>query len=308
MPRPQGLARNAHRPGGVEITVTRTLSNTVKTTVLLAVLTGLIVAVGGLVAGSTGLVIAAALSLGLNAYLFFNSDKLALRSMAARPVSPQQAPELYAVVAELAQRAGQPMPRIYVSPVAQPNAFATGRNPEHAAVAVTDGILQVLSRRELRAVLGHELAHVYNRDILTSSIAAGLAGIVTMLANLAIFLPFGGSDDDDRPNPFAVLLTVLLAPVAAGLIQLAISRSREYQADHDGAELSGDPLALASALAKISRGTAALPLPAESGVATQSHLMIANPLNGHGVAALFATHPPMEERIKRLQQAHALAA
>ncbi|ONI68997.1 zinc metalloprotease HtpX [Kribbella sp. ALI-6-A] len=280
----------------------RRVGNTVKTAALLALLTALIIAVGGLVGGPTGVVVATVLSLGLNAYLYFNSDKLALRSMAARQVSPQEAPELYSVVAELSQRAGQPMPRIYVSPIAQPNAFATGRNPEHAAVAVTAGILRLLSRRELRAVLGHELAHVYNRDILTSSVAAGLAGIVSMLANLAIFLPFGSGDDDEAPNPIATLLTVLLAPFAAGLIQLAISRNREYQADHDGAELSGDPLALASALAKISRGTTALPLPAESSVATQSHLMIANPLTGRGVAALFATHPPMENRIRRLQE------
>ncbi|MEU4606653.1 zinc metalloprotease HtpX [Kribbella sp. NPDC023972] len=279
----------------------RRAGNAVRTAALLGLLTALIIVVGGYLAGTTGVLLATVVSLGLNAYLYFNSDKLALRSMAARPVSPQQAPELYAVVAELAQRAGQPMPRIYVSPVAQPNAFATGRNPEHAAVAVTDGILRILNRRELRAVLGHELAHVYNRDILTSSVAAGLAGIVTMLANLAIFLPFGSSDDEDAPNPLVTLLTVLLAPFAAGLIQLAVSRRREYAADDDGAELSGDPLALASALAKISRGTAALPLPAEAGVATQSHLMIANPLSRHGIAALFSTHPPMESRIQRLQ-------
>ncbi|WP_460660886.1 zinc metalloprotease HtpX [Kribbella swartbergensis] len=280
----------------------RRAGNAVRTAALLALLTALIIVVGGYIAGTTGVLLATVLSLGLNAYLYFNSDKLALRSMAARPVSPQQAPELYAVVAELAQRAGQPMPRIYVSPIAQPNAFATGRNPEHAAVAVTDGILRILNRRELRAVLGHELAHVYNRDILTSSVAAGLAGIVTMLANVALFLPFGASDDEDGPNPLATLLTVLLAPFAAGLIQLAISRRREYAADDDGAELSGDPLALASALAKISRGTAAMPLPAESSVATQSHLMIANPLSGQGIAALFSTHPPMESRIRRLHQ------
>jgi heat shock protein HtpX len=280
----------------------RRLGNAVKTAALLGLLTALIIAVGGWIAGPTGVAIAALLSLGLNAYLYFNSDKLALRSMAAREVSPQQVPELYAVVAELAQRAGQPMPRIYVSPIAQPNAFATGRNPEHAAVAVTEGILRLLSRRELRAVLGHELAHVYNRDILTSSVAAGLAGIVTTLANLAIFLPFGASDDDDGPNPLVTLLTVLFAPLAAGLIQLAISRNREYAADADGSELSGDPLALASALAKISRGTAALPLPADSRLATQSHLMIANPLSGHGISALFSTHPPMEQRIHCLQE------
>jgi heat shock protein HtpX len=280
----------------------RRLRNTVKTAVLLGLLTALIIAVGAWLGGSTGVIIATLLSLGLNAYLYFNSDKLALRSMGARPVGPQQAPELYGIVAELSRRAGQPMPRIYVSPVAQPNAFATGRNPEHAAVAVTEGILRLLTRRELRAVLGHELAHVYNRDILTSSVAAGLAGIVTMLANLAFFLPIGGSDDDDAPNPVATLLTLLLAPLAASLIQLAVSRSREYAADEDGATLSGDPLALASALAKISRGATALPLPADSRVATQSHLMIANPLGGrHGVSSLFLTHPPMEERIRRLQ-------
>ena len=287
----------------------RRAGNAVRTAALLALLTALVIVVGGYIAGTTGVLIATVLSLGLNAYLYFNSDKLALRSMAARPVSPQQAPELYAVVAELAQRAGQPMPRIYVSPVAQPNAFATGRNPEHAAVAVTEGILRVLNRRELRAVLGHELAHVYNRDILTSSIAAGLAGIVTALANLAMFLPIGSSDDEDAPNPLVTLLTVLLAPFAAGLIQLAVSRRREYAADDEGAELTGDPLALASALAKISRGTTSMPLPTESGVATQSHLMIANPLSGRGVSALFSTHPPMETRIHRLQQkARELAA
>jgi heat shock protein HtpX len=287
----------------------RRLRNTVKTAALLGLLTALIIAVGGWLGGANGVLIATVISLGMNAFLYFNSDKLALRSMGARQVSPYEAPELYAIVGELSRTAGQPMPRIYVSPIAQPNAFATGRNPEHAAVAVTEGILRMLSRRELRAVLAHELAHVYNRDILTSSVAAGLAGIVTMLANLAIFLPFGSSDDDEAPNPLATLLTLLLAPLAASLIQLAISRSREYQADTDGAELSGDPLALASALAKISRGTAALPLPADSPVATQSHLMIANPLSGHGLATLFSTHPPMEDRIRRLrQQAHELVA
>ena len=287
----------------------RRLGNAVKTAALLGLLTAIVIVIGGYIAGPTGVVIAALLSLGMNACLYFNSDKLALRSMVARQVSPQQAPELYAVVGELAQRAGQPMARIYVSPVAQPNAFATGRNPEHAAVAVTEGLLQLLSRRELRAVLGHELAHVYNRDILTSSVAAGLAGIVTTLADLAIFLPVFSSDDDDAPNPLVTLLTVLFAPLAAGLIQLAVSRSREYAADSDGAVLSDDPLALASALAKISRGTAALPLPADSRLATQSHLMIANPLNGRGISALFSTHPPMEERIHRLQkQARELTA
>jgi heat shock protein HtpX len=276
--------------------------NGIKTALLLGLLTSLILLVGYWFGGSTGLVIAVFLSLAMNAFSYFYSDKLALRAMGARQVSPQQAPELYAAVHELATQAGQPMPRIYVSPTNQPNAFATGRNPQHAAVAVTEGILGILTPRELRAVLGHELSHVYNRDILISSVAAALGGIITMLANLAWFLPIGRSDDDDGPGMGGLLLMMLLGPLAAMVIQMAISRNREYQADESGARLTGDPLALASALRKIHRGTQALPLPAEGGLATSAHLMIDNPLRAGGLASLFSTHPPMEQRIARLEQ------
>ncbi|MBF6253983.1 M48 family metalloprotease [Nocardia farcinica] len=281
----------------------RRYTNALKTALLLGVLTALILTIGYALGGSTGLIVATVLSLVMNGAAYFYSDTIALHAMAARPVNEAQAPELHAMVRELATSAGQPMPRLYVSPIAQPNAFATGRSPRHAAVCVTDGILRLLTPRELRAVLGHELSHVYNRDILTSSVAAALAGILTSLANLALFLPIGSStEDDDGPHPVAALLMLILAPVAAGLIQLAISRSREYQADVDGADLSGDPLALASALQKIDQWTRRLPLPADAAHAAYAHLMIAHPLSDDGVAALFSTHPPTAERIRRLRQ------
>ncbi|GAA2294597.1 zinc metalloprotease HtpX [Glycomyces scopariae] len=275
--------------------------NGLKTAVLLGAMSAIVIAVGYALGGSTGVVIAAVIAVGMNAYAYFNSDKIALRSMRARPVTEAEAPQLYATVRELSQRAGQPMPRLYVSPTMQPNAFATGRNPEHAAVAVTDGILRLLTPAELRAVLGHELSHVYNRDILISSVAGALAGIITMLANLAIFIPLGNADDD-RPNPLVLLLTMILGPLAAGLIQMAVSRSREYEADADGARLTGDPLALASALEKISAGVDRMPARADSRVAEQSHLMIESPLRGGGLASLFSTHPPTAQRVARLRE------
>ncbi|MDG4763639.1 zinc metalloprotease HtpX [Solwaraspora sp. WMMD406] len=281
--------------------------NGLKTAALLGLLTAMILGVGYWFGGSGGLMIAVLVSLAMNAGTYFWSDKLALRSMRARPVSEAEFPALYQMVRELAVEAGQPMPRLYVSPTMQPNAFATGRNPANAAVCVTQGIVQILDYRELRGVIGHELSHVYNRDILISSVAASLAGIVTMLAHLAWFLPFGGGDDDEGANPAALLAMLILGPLAASIIQLAISRNREYQADASGAALTRDPLALASALRKIHMGTRRMPLPAEGQLASSAHLMIDNPLRKGGFAALFGTHPPMEQRVARLEQMAASA-
>ncbi|MDG4774653.1 zinc metalloprotease HtpX [Solwaraspora sp. WMMD792] len=276
--------------------------NGLKTAALLGLLTAMILGVGYWFGGSGGLIIAVGVSLAMNAGTYFWSDKIALRSMRAQPVSEAEFPALHQMVRELAAEAGQPMPRLYVSPTMQPNAFATGRNPANAAVCVTQGIVQILDYRELRGVIGHELSHVYNRDILISSVAASLAGIVTMLAHLAWFLPFGGGDDDEGANPAALLAMLILGPLAASIIQLAISRNREYQADASGAALTRDPLALASALRKIHMGTQRMPLPAEGQLASSAHLMIDNPLRKGGFAALFSTHPPMEERVARLEQ------
>jgi heat shock protein HtpX len=276
--------------------------NGFKTAALLGLLSGIVLALGYWFGGSGGLVIAVIIALGINAVSYFWSDKIALRSMRAKPVSEAEFPALYQMVRELSAQAGQPMPRLYVSPTMQPNAFATGRSPRHAAVAVTQGITQILDYRELRGVIGHELSHVYNRDILISSVAGALATIITFVANFALFLPLGGGDDDDGVNPAVLLLMVILGPIAASVIQLAISRSREYQADASGASLTNDPLALASALRKIHYGTQKLPLPADGKLATSAHLMIANPLRSGGIASLFSTHPPMAERVRRLEQ------
>lgn len=273
--------------------------NRVKTWILISGLAALFVAVGALVGGGQGATIALLLAFVFNFIMYWSSDRIAIAATRSKPVSEAEAPELYAIVRELAAEAKAPMPRIYVSEMAQPNAFATGRNPEHAAVSVTQGILQILDRRELRAVLAHELSHVMNRDILVSTIAAAIGSAFTYLGYMFFF--FGGSDDNDSPlGGLAFLLLWLVGPIAAGLIRMAVSRSREYQADESGAILSHDPEALASALLKLEE--AAKVVPARLNPA-QAHLFIVNPLRGgQGIAALFSTHPPTAERVRRLRE------
>jgi len=273
--------------------------NYLKTTLLLAGLSGLLLLIGSRF-GTVGVTIALVAAIAMNGIAYFYSDKIAIRAAGAVPVTEAEFPELYRIVRGLADRAGIPMPRLYVSPSPQPNAFATGRNPEHAAVAVTQGILPILDRRELEGVLAHELSHVQNRDILISSVAATIGAVITWLAYLAYFMPLGG-DDDDGGNPFAGLLMVILAPLAAGLIQMAISRSREFGADSTGAQLTADPMALASALRKIEAYARGTP-PATTNPST-AHLFISNPFKGGaGVANLFSTHPSTAERVERLER------
>lgn len=278
--------------------------NGLKTAGLLTAMWALVVLIGWVISRGTGnsswLFVSIVLGFGMNLYTYWNSDKLALRSMGAQPVTPQEAPQLYAMVEELSARAGQPRPRLYIAPTSTPNAFATGRNPQNAAVCCTSGIMQLLDDRELRAVLGHELSHVYNRDILTSTIAAGMAQIITSIAQFAFF--FGGGRNNEGGNPIAGLLMILLAPFAATMLQMGVSRTREFDADHDGAELSGDPLALASALRKLERGNTMSPLQPSPSRETTAAMMIANPFRGAGMRSLFSTHPPMEKRIERLER------
>lgn len=279
--------------------------NYFKTTILLIALTLLLVWVGSMFGGRQGAVFAFAIAMGMNFFSYWFSDKIVLKMYGAREVSDQESPAYYAIVKELVVRAGLPMPRTYIIPTQAMNAFATGRNPGHAAVAVTDGMLNSLSREELRGVLGHELAHVRNRDILISTIVATIAGAVMMLANMArwasIFGGYGGRNDEEEGGGgggFAILFLAILAPIAALFIQMAISRSREYAADKGGAQLTGSPLELASALEKLQQAARVRPMDAGQ---TTAHLFIVNPLSGRSFAAIFSTHPPIEERIKRLR-------
>ena len=279
--------------------------NLMKTAILMAAITALFMALGSVLGGAQGMMVALVIALGMNFFSYWFSDKLVLKMYNAKEVDATSAPQFYSMVHELATRAGLPMPRVYVIDEAAPNAFATGRDPEHAAVAATTGIMRVLSDRELRGVMAHELTHVAHRDILISTISATMAGAIGMLANFAMF--FGGRDSEGRPgNPIAGLAVAFLAPLAAGLIQMAISRAREFEADRGGAELSGDPEGLASALQKIHAYARGTPMPTAERNPATAQMMIVNPLRGGGLKTLFSTHPAIEERVERLQGMAAL--
>jgi heat shock protein HtpX len=279
------------------------MGNALKTTLLLGAMTGLILFIGGLMGGSRGIEMAFIFAAAMNLFSYWFSDKLVLRAYGAQEITAADAPELHSMVKELAVAASIPMPRLYMIDSDTPNAFATGRSPSHAAVAVTRGIIRICDREELKGVLGHELSHVINRDILTSSIAATLAGAVMMIASMArwgaIFGGFGRDSEDERGGALGFLFIAILAPIAASLIQLAISRTREYQADESGARLTGNPLYLAGALRKLEAANERMPLDASPATA---HLFIVNPLSATGLMRLFSTHPPIEERIQRLEQ------
>ncbi len=281
--------------------------NRAKTWILIAALGGLLVLIGQVVGGTQGAVGFLVIALAVNFALYWFSDRIAIATTRSKPVTEREHPDLYRIVRELTQATGMPMPKIHVSDMLQPNAFATGRNPNHASVAVTQGILQILDERELRGVLAHELSHVANRDILINSIAAGIGMSITFLARFAFF--FGGNDERDNPlGPFAFLIAWILAPIAAAIIQLAVSRSREYQADESGALLSHDPQALAGALRKLEQASRQIPVPATVSPA-QAHMFIVNPFRGRqaarSLANLFSTHPPTEARIARLEEIRA---
>ena len=263
-------------------------------------LTALLVVAGQALGGQNGMVIAFGLACIMNIGTYWFSDRIVLRMYKAREVTQNETPELYTMVRELSTSAGLPMPKVYIIPGEAPNAFATGRNPYHAAVAVTEGIMRLLSKEELMGVLSHELAHIRNRDILIGTIAATFAGSIAMLANMAQWaMIFGGRNDEEGQNPIAVIAMMIIAPIAAMLIQMAISRSREYLADREGAKIHGNPLHLARALKKLQRGVGKVPLEASPSTA---HMFIVSPLRGGGVMKLFSTHPPVAERIRRLEQ------
>ena len=278
------------------------MSNMFKTALLLAALTAMLVLIGGAVGGRQGMFIAFLMAMVMNVASYWFSDKIVLAMYRAQPIDERQAPGLYAMVRRLAIRAQIPMPRVYLIPTDTPNAFATGRNPEHAVVAVTEGIMRILDEEELEGVLAHELAHVANRDVLISTIAATLAGAITYLAHMAQWSAmFGGRRDDDEggTNPIAAMLLAFLAPIAAMLVQMAVSRSREFQADASGAKFAGRTWGLAKALEKLQVANQVAPMSASPATA---HLFIVNPLSGQSLMKLFSTHPPLEERIARLRQ------
>ena len=275
------------------------LGNWLKTSILMAAIMALFGVIGAYIGGSSGMLLALIVGGAMNVFSYWFSDSMVLKMYNAREVDEYSAPQFYNMVRELAQRADLPMPRVYLIDEAQPNAFATGRNPDHAAVAATTGILHLLSAREIRGVMAHELAHVRHRDILISTISATMAGAISALANFAMF--FGGRDSEGRVNPIAGLALALLAPIAASLIQMAISRSREFEADRGGAEISGDPHALADALAKIDAYARGIPMQVAEEHPATAQMMIMNPLSGGGIASLFSTHPATEERVARLR-------
>jgi len=281
--------------------------NTFRTTILLAVLTALLVWIGDMLGGRQGAVIALVIAGGMNFFSYWFSDKIVIKMYGGQEITANDDPELYGLVGDLATRAGLPMPKVYIIPEETPNAFATGRNPQHAAVAVTHGIRRILNKRELAGVLGHELSHVVNRDILISTIAATLAGAISYMAQMAQWaMIFGGNrdrDDEGGSSIFGLIVMMIVAPLAAMLIQMAVSRSREYGADAGGAKITGDPLALASALKKLHIGSQQIPLQASPAAANATaHMFIVSPLTGRSMAALFSTHPPMEERVRRLEE------
>ncbi len=278
------------------------MGNQIRTTVLLAALTALIVLLGKLFGGQQGMIIAFIFAAGMNFFSYWFSDKIVLKMYRAQEITAQQAPEVYDMVQELARRAQLPMPKVFLIPQETPNAFATGRNPQHAVVAVTQGLLQLMNREEVMGVLAHEMAHVKNRDILIGSIAATMAGAIMILASMARwFAIFGGasSDDDDGGGIVGLVVMAFLAPLAAMIIQMAISRSREYLADATGANFAGHPEGLARALEKLGQYSKRLPMHANPSTA---HMFIVNPLSGRSLMSLFSTHPPLEKRIERLRQ------